>query len=178
MKTWQSLIIGMFIGLILGGAIYLIASPKVSPSLEYISPTQITTIKVSVNGNVAHPGLYELQVSARVNDAITAAGGALDSADLANINLAEPLQDGEMITVSSDVPQTSDEKPTTQGKIDLNIATAAELDALPGIGSQKAQAIIDYRNQYGNFSSIDDLLSVPGFGSALVNSIRDLIEVK
>jgi competence protein ComEA helix-hairpin-helix repeat region len=174
MKTWQSLVLGILIGLAFGGAIYLVASPKVASTVEYVSPTQPTEIAVSVNGKVVHPGLYQLPTGARINDAILAAGGAVDASDLSNINLAETLQDGEMITIG----QTSTSIPSTQGKIDLNTATLDELDALPGIGSQKAQAIIDYRTQNGKFASVDDLLAVPGFGPALVDSIRDMIEVK
>jgi competence protein ComEA len=174
MKTWQSLIVGILIGLILGGAIYLVASPRISSSIEYSSPTQTTKIYISVNGKISHPGLYALPFGSRVNDAILAAGGVIDESDLTDLNLAELLQDGEQIIIGQSVTINA----TTQGKIDLNTATVDELDTLPGIGSQKAQAIVDYRTQYGNFASIDDLLSVPGFGPALVDSLRNMIKVK
>jgi competence protein ComEA len=178
MKTWQSIIIGVFIGLIMGGAIYLVASPKHNPKIEFIAPTQVTTVVVSILGEVNHPGLYSLGLDSRINDALQAAGGTLPDADLQTIDLAKTLADGEQIYV----PRL-DEKPTsepveTQGKININQATLAELDVLPGIGAEKAQAIIDYRNKYGNFQSIEDLLYVPGIGPSILSSIRDMIDVK
>jgi len=164
-------------GLIIGGVIYLVASPRDSSTIEYIIPTQKTTLVISVTGKVNHPGVYSLSPGSRINDAVLAAGGTLADADLSNVNLAEVLKDGEQITIPGTKSETPSASSQTQGKIDINTASLEELDSLPGIGAQKAQAIITYRQEHGVFRSIDDLLYVPGFGTALVDSIRDLIEI-
>lgn len=178
MKTWQALVLGIFVGLIAGGAIYLIASPRNHSQIEFISPTPVTEIVISVTGNVAHPGLYTLPVGSRVNDALLAAGGILANTDLNGINLAKILEDGEQITVSANNTEPILSTNTTQGKININQATIEELDLLPGIGTEKAQAIIDFREKNGNFVSIEDIMAVPGFGPSIFDSIKELIDVK
>jgi len=178
MRTWQALTIGVLIGLLAGGGIVLVATPRPKASIEYLAPTQSTTVIVSVTGAVNQPGLYSLSAGARTNDALAAAGGTTVNADLDQVNLAAPLEDGEQIDIpdlaNEDTPATIQ----TQGKINVNQATQIELETLPGIGSEKAQTLIAYREEHGNFSTIDDLLYVPGFGPVLVDSLRNLIDVK
>lgn len=178
MKRWQLFIAGIFSGLIVGGIILIIASPKSQPSLTYISPTLPDRITVSVTGAVVHPGVYTLPVGARLNDAIIASGGATAQAQMDGLSLAQVLDDEDDIFVPTKEDVQSPSKDDSQGKIDINKATAQQLDTLPGIGEEKAQAIIDYREKYGSFSSIEDLLYVPGFGQAIFDSLKDLIDVK
>lgn len=178
MKTWQALVLGIFIGLIAGGVIYLIASPRNNSQIEFLSPTPSTEIVVSVTGSVTHPGLYTLPVGSRVNDALLAAGGPDAEANTGEINLAEILEDGEQITVPSSNSEPIPSASTTQGKININQATLEELDLLPGIGDEKAQAIIDFREKRGDFVSIEDLMAVPGFGPSIFDSLKELIDVK
>ncbi len=156
----------------------MIASPHNGAKIEFISPTQSQNVTVSVTGMVNHPGLYTLPVGSRVNDAILAAGGSQSDAKLDGINLAEVLEDSEQINVPSTKTEIPANTGITQGKININQATLAELDSLPGIGAEKAQAIIDFRTNNGNFASIEDLLSVPGFGPSIFESIKELIDVK
>jgi competence protein ComEA len=176
MKPWQLLVIGVLCGILMGGIIFLVASRPSQPSLEIISPTQVTSIVVSVAGEVVHPGVYTLPAGARVNDALQTAGGMTADADASAINLAETLEDGQQIYLPSSIstPTLTSE----QGKININTASLEELEALPGIGAAKAQAIIDYRNKYGNFQSIDDLLYISGFGPAIIQEIEDSIKVR
>lgn len=177
MKRWQIFISGILLGLIFGGFVFLVASPKSQPSLTYISPTLPGSITISITGAVVHPGVYTLPVGARINDAITAAGGTIAQAKLDGLSLAQVMDDEDNIFVPTiDVVQRSSND-DSQGKIDINKATAQQLDSLPGIGEEKAQAIIDYREKYGKFSSIEDLLYVPGFGQAIFDSLKDLIDV-
>lgn len=178
MKTWQTLSIGILIGLVIGGGILLIATPRHSASIEYFVPTQASEITVSVQGSVNHPGIYTLPNSARINDAISAAGGALGGADLSLVNLADFLYDGEQVNLQSLQSSVISQTPSTQGKINLNQATMNELESLPGVGEEKAKAIINYREEYGSFVSIEDVLYVPGFGQSIFDSIQNLIDIK
>jgi competence protein ComEA len=176
MKPWQLLVIGILCGILIGGVIFLVGSKPPQPSIDIISSTQMTSIVVSVTGKVAHPGVYTLPVGARVNDAITAAGGVTSDANVSSINLAEILEDGQQIYLSSSISNPT--QTTEQGKININTATLEELETLPDIGESKAQSIIDYRTNYGSFQSVDDLLYVSGFGPAIIKDIENLIEVK
>lgn len=134
---------------------------------------------VHVLGQVTHPGLYMLELDARVVDALGAAGGTLPDADLQAVNLARPLSDGEQLIVPV-VGTASDAGGTTSqgdGLIDLNNADQAALETLPGIGPAIAQRIIEWRDSNGRFVSVDDLLAVSGIGEKLLAGLADLVRV-
>jgi competence protein ComEA len=135
------------------------------------------TIVVAVQGKVAHPGLYRLPAGSRVADALEAAGGALPGVDLSYVNLARKLADGELILVGATPPPDSGPAAAPGGKLDLNLATVTQLEALPGIGPALAQRIVDYRNQHGGFHSVDELRKVGGIGDAKFAQIKDLVTV-
>jgi competence protein ComEA len=145
------------------------------------SPSTAGPIVVSVTGRVRHPGLVHLTSGARVADAITAAGGPLDPADLTGLNLAARLADGDSVVVAgpggSSVDEAStDVPPATAGAltgpgastapVDLNTADAAALDSLPGVGPVTAAAIIAWRTEHGPFTDIEQLQAIPGIGPA------------
>ncbi|MGN7950375.1 helix-hairpin-helix domain-containing protein [Microbacterium sp. 22215] len=134
---------------------------------------------VHVLGAVEHPGLYVLELDARLVDAVAAAGGTTDDADLAAINLARVLEDGEQIIVptvgaAADVPGAV---APSDDRIDLNAADQAALETLPRIGPALAERIIAWRDENGRFQSVDDLLAVPGIGEKLLAGIRDGVRV-
>jgi competence protein ComEA len=135
---------------------------------------------VHVLGQVTHPGLYMLELDARVVDALAAAGGTLPDADLQAVNLARPLSDGEQLIVP--VTGVAGEPgattpPVGDGLIDLNNADQAALETLPRIGPALAQRIIEWRDSNGRFQSVDDLLAVPGIGEKLLAGLADLVRV-
>ncbi len=135
---------------------------------------------VHVLGQVAHPGLYMLELDARVVDALAAAGGTLDDADLQSVNLARPLSDGEQLIVPAAGTAGETGGPTTpvgDGLIDLNNADQAALETLPRIGPALAQRIIEWRETNGRFQSVDDLLAVPGIGEKLLAGLAELVRV-
>ncbi|MUL83608.1 MULTISPECIES: helix-hairpin-helix domain-containing protein [unclassified Mycolicibacterium] len=159
-------------------------------------------VVVSVVGLVHKPGLVTLQTGARIADALAAAGGPLDGADLIGLNMARRVGDGEQIVVGIDAPPG---QPTTMGSsvagdapaapqravpqraapdsasrapsgpVDLNTATVDELDALPGIGPVTAEAIVAWRSAHGRFDSVDQLGDVDGIGPARLEKLRELV---
>jgi competence protein ComEA len=140
--------------------------------------TTAGTVVVSVVGLVARPGLVTLPSGARVADAVEAAGGLLPGADPASVNLAAVVSDGEQVAVG--VPAAaggSAGAPPAGGKVDLNAATAADLDALPGIGPVLAQRIVSWREQQGRFTSVEQLDDVPGIGPAIYEQLKGLVTV-
>lgn len=152
----------------------VVASPSVSAAPVY----------VHVSGAVVEPGLYRLAPGARVVDAIAAAGGFADDADRATVNLAREIADGEQLVVG--VPPApgalapADSAPASAqagGLVNLNSATIADLDSLPRIGPAIAQRIVDWRETNGRFTSVEDLLAVPGIGDKMLASLRDLVTV-
>jgi competence protein ComEA len=131
---------------------------------------------VHVAGAVRQPGLYRLAEGKRVADAVARAGGATAPADTAAINLAAPLADGMQVIVPSRVAGAAGGSAgaAVPGRVSLSSASAAELDALPGVGPVTAQKIVDYRAAHGGFRSVDDLDAIPGIGPARVEQLRDL----
>ena len=143
------------------------------------------SVVVHVTGRVAAPGVYELPAGARLVDAVAAAGGALRNADLAALNLAAPAVDGTQVHV----PRVGEVSTVSvaggsgvagvdaSGKVNLNSATVAELETLPGIGPALAQRIVDHRTANGPFASVDDLDDVSGIGAATLEELRPLVTV-
>lgn len=137
---------------------------------------------VHVLGEVARPGLYILDPDARLVDALAAAGGTLDSADLKAVNLARPLSDGEQVVVPVQGEQGAADGAGASavgadGTIDLNAATQEDLETLPRIGPALAQRILDWREENGRFRAVEDLVAVPGIGEKLLAGLRDKVRV-
>ncbi|HEY6744479.1 MAG TPA: ComEA family DNA-binding protein [Mycobacteriales bacterium] len=157
------------------------ASPGPGPSAA--------SIVVAVTGKVRRPGVVTVAAGARVIDALRAAGGPLPGADLQTLNLARKLADGELVAVG--VPGPAGAAPAAggapagggspggapTGPVDLNAATLAELDTLPGVGPVLAQRILDWRTAHGQFASVDQLADVPGIGESRMAQLRDLVRV-
>ena len=142
------------------------------------APVQPGGSYVHVLGEVSAPGLYALEQGARLVDALAAAGGTTGDADLAAVNLARLLSDGEQIVVPAigESPAPG-EGAASDGRIDLNTADQAELETLPRIGPALAQRIIGWREDNGRFASVDDLLAVSGIGEKLLAGLRELVRV-
>jgi competence protein ComEA len=141
-----------------------------------------TVLVVDVVGAVRRPGLYRLAQGARIADAVSRAGGATSKADLALINLAAPLADGEQVvvprrgTAALGAPAgPAGAGAASTGPIHLSTATLEQLDSLPGIGPVTAQKILDYRQKHGAFTSVDALDAVPGIGPARLDQLEDLV---
>jgi competence protein ComEA len=214
------LIIGLLATTIASAGIWLLVRPS-APLVESVVPhasgvgtvmplsTLPTplTVRIHVAGAVVRPGVYTVSSSARVVDAVTAAGGATSRADLERINLAQTIVDTEQVfvpfrsthttkvtvaprlrpsrtTIPVSVPAIPGAVPiigapitTLSPLINLNSATSDQLDTLPGVGPSTAKAIISYRTRKGPFGKVEDLLNVPGIGPAKVEAIRDQVTV-
>lgn len=133
------------------------------------------TIRVHVSGAVVAPAVVELAVGAIVADAVAAVGGATRSADLASINLAATVRAGERVIVPELLPHGAAGGSDAAPGIDLNTATASDLEALPGVGPVLAERIVALRNDRGPFLTVEDLLDVPGIGEAKLALMRDAI---
>ena len=140
--------------------------------------------RVHVAGAVASPGVYTMNQDSRVIDAIAAAGGETDGADLAGINLARRVRDeeqyyipvhGERQPLTLDSVGSSGNQTNAEGLIDLNTASIDQLQALPGIGPVLAGAIVEYRQGSGPFQTVDDIVNVPRIGPATLERIRGLV---
>jgi competence protein ComEA len=145
------------------------------------SPSPEVVLLVDVAGWVRDPGVYEFAQGARVIDAIDAAGGARPGALLQALNLAAPLVDGTQVLVPRKgeqgvAPPAAGGAPAS-GLVNVNTATATELEELPGIGEVLAQRILDHRTANGPFTSVDQLVDVSGIGDAILESIRELVTV-
>ncbi|MEU6077742.1 helix-hairpin-helix domain-containing protein [Micromonospora sp. NPDC047074] len=162
------------------GAATGLAEPAASPAGELV---------VAVAGKVRRPGLVRVPAGARVADAVEAAGGALPGVDVALLNPARKLTDGELILVGVAAPPGAAPSPGTAaggapgtapgagGRLNLNTATLAQLDALPGVGPVLAQRILAHRDQHGGFRSVGDLRQVDGIGDARYEQLKDLVTV-
>jgi competence protein ComEA len=154
-----------------GSSTALAASPSAAPVI------------VDVAGWVRRPGVYAFVAGDRVIDAVERAGGARRGAALSALNLAAPLVDGSQILVPREgatsgsaggIPGTSG---AVGGLVNINTASATELEALPGIGEVLAATIVAYREEHGPFASVDQLEDVSGIGPSTLDEIRDLVAV-
>ncbi|MEH1100649.1 ComEA family DNA-binding protein [Micromonospora sp. CPCC 205561] len=162
------------------GAVTGLAEPSVTAAGELV---------VAVAGKVRRPGLVRVPAGARVADAVEAAGGALPGVDVALLNPARKLTDGELVLVGVAAPPGAPPPPGTApggapgaapgagGRLNLNTATLAQLDALPGVGPVLAQRILTHRDQHGGFRSVGDLRQVDGIGDARYEQLKDLVTV-
>lgn len=163
------------------------AAPSLSPGPADASPAG--GVLVHVTGAVRTPGLVSLPAGSRVVDAVAAAGGAADDADVAAVNLARPVADGEQLAVPrvGDPPQAGAAVGAGPGAasgaaaggapVNLNTATQAELETLPRIGPALAQRILDWRQANGRFAQPSDLLKVSGIGQKLFDGLKDGVVV-
>lgn len=166
------------------------AEPTASVSEPAVPPAELV---VHVAGAVKKPGVYRVAQGARVADAIEQAGGAIPNADLDALNLAEPLSDGQKVHVprkgeasapvavapaASGTTSTRAAPASVQFPIDLNRATAEQLEAIPGIGPTLAQRIIEYRQTHGRFHSVEELLEVRGIGPKRLEQLRAYVVVR
>ena len=139
---------------------------------------------VDVVGAVRQPGLYRLPQGSRIADAVAQAGGATGKAELAQVNLAAPLADGEQVVVPKRGAAGAAAAPAGAGSsagagpaapVQLSTATLEQLETLPGIGPVMAQKILDYRTKHGAFSSVDELDAVSGIGPKRLDQLRDMV---
>ena len=162
------------------------AAPLPPPPASGTSATGTPSARVVVDvvGAVRRPGLYRLESGSRIADAVARAGGATPKADLAQVNLAAPIADGEQVVVPkrglpAGAPPAAGGSGGSGGTpaapVQLSTATLEQLDSLPGIGPVTAQKILDYRTKHGAFSSVDELDAVPGIGPARLDQLRDLV---
>lgn len=166
-----TLTVGGLLGVVLG--LWWLNQPTELAATP-IAPVETSNIPtgvlfVDVQGKVNSPGLYELSVGARVFDAIAAAGG-LRGGVSAGVNLARVLQDGEQLIIG-EVAQAAE----NSGRINLNTATASELETLPGVGPVLAERIVQDRESNGYFHTVQDLDRVSGVGDHILQSVQELV---
>jgi competence protein ComEA len=186
----QQFVVGLAVLAILGAVAVGVRLRQVkarssAPGALYTPPSQPAapaTITVQVAGAVQNPGLYSVPRGARVNDALQAAGGPQADADMDRVNLAAPVDDGQRI----DIPQRSvsgAEAATPQATelpsvLNLNTATADQLQTLPGVGPVLAQRIVEHRRRSGGFRTVEDLEAVPGIGPQRLADLRPYVTVQ
>ncbi len=149
--------------------------------------SEAARIFVDIGGEVISPMVVELEEGSRVGDAIEAAGGVTENADLTDINRAAFVEDGEKIYIppaeiegeesEGNVSSSGYQASRGDGRININTADSAQLQELDGIGPATAQKIIDYRKENGRFSSIEDIKNVSGIGDKSFEKIKDRIKV-
>jgi competence protein ComEA len=176
-------------------AAWYLARPRPSASAATPPPAAISVsgeagggggrVVVDVSGAVRKPGVYRLSAGSRVEDALQRAGGAKHRADLTQVNRAAKLEDGRQILVpirvgaggAAAASAAAAPGATPSAPLNLNTATAEQLDTLDGVGPATAQKILDYRKAHNGFGSVDELDQVPGIGPKRLAALRDHLQV-
>jgi len=183
--TTQRRTLGGIAGVLIALSLFVVFSGKSEVVVaESIAPTQMVApaLIIDVSGEVLSPGVYELPAGSRVIDAIKAAGGAKAKAALSDLNLARIIKDGEQIYVdliytAGTRARVGSKAAVPRGPININRATASDLDSFDGIGPVIAKRIITYRTTNGPFTTIEDLLKVSGIGDAKFAQFKEKIRV-
>jgi competence protein ComEA len=198
MERYRGLVVGILVLAIAGGGAMLwlnrprpapieVITPVPSPTQEPRSSPTPAPLRVYISGAVRRPDVYLLPSGSIVKEALAAAGGPTDEADLDRLNLAMELRDQQQVYV----PRRGEAVPavvppggadpggaSAGGPININTATIEELDALPGVGPAIAGRIVDYREAYGPFTTIEEITNVRGIGPATFEEIKERIAVK
>ncbi len=178
MKVLLQVLLAVAVIAALSGGIVLLVKQSSGKSLEILlpTPTPELQIQVYVSGAVENPGLYTLREGERVAQAVQAAGGPTEEADLERVNLAARVQDEDhwhIPRIGEEV--TPVDVADADGRININVAPVALLESLPQIGPVRAQAIVAYREANGPFSRVEDITNVPGIYPSTLDAIRDLV---
>ena len=204
-KEYKIIVICASLGLVLGG-FFLLNPARQTPANESDLQTEVAAISkdstdekedknqkeevveqdlitVDVKGAVKSPGIYDLPVGSRVNDAVQKAGGLTDNADSKSINLAQRISDEALVYVPTKEEVTSQEMPSSTSnskenkKVNLNKASLEELKQVKGLGAKRAQDIIDHRDSNGKFKSVDELKKVSGIGAKTIEKLKEYVTV-
>ena len=207
-KEYKIIVICAGLGLVLGG-FFLLKPVAQTPAKESNLQTEVTTVSkdsasekeeksqkseteevvekdlitVDVKGAVKSPGIYDLPVGSRINNAVQKAGGLTDNADSKSINLAQRISDEALVYVPTKEETTSQEAHSNASntkenkKVNLNKASLEELKQVKGLGGKRAQDIIDHRETNGKFKSVDDLKKVSGIGAKTVEKLKEYVTV-
>ena len=185
LQRMSTFLAGLLTGLLSTSLLLLLLSEPRGLPIELHPPPTPCPIRVHVAGAVAQPGVYELQNGSHAQQAIEAAGGPLEGAVLDLVNLASPLEDGQQvyIPIEDDPPPVIPTSVPTLNRvtgelININTATEAELESLPGIGPSLAQKIVEWRETHGPFLKPEEIIQVSGIGQSKLEQIMDLITVR
>ena len=201
-KEYKIIVICASLGMVLGGFFFLKPVAQ-TPAKESNLQTEVTTVSkdekedknqkeevveqdlitVDVKGAVKSPGIYDLPVGSRINDAVQKAGGLTDNADSKSINLAQRISDEALVYVPTKEEATSQEAHSNASntkenkKVNLNKASLEELKQVKGLGVKRAQDIIDHRESNGKFKSVDELKKVSGIGAKTIEKLKEYVTV-
>ena len=201
-KEYKIIVICASLGMVLGG-FFLLKPVAQTPAKETQMQTEVTTVSkdekedknqkeevveqdlitVDVKGAVKSPGIYDLPVGSRINDAVQKAGGLTDNADSKSINLAQRISDEALVYVPTKEEVTSQEAHSNASntkenkKVNLNKASLEELKQVKGLGAKRAQDIIDHRESNGKFKSVDELKKVSGIGAKTIEKLKEYVTV-
>lgn len=206
-KEYKIIVICAGLGLVLGG-FFLLKPITQAPAKETNLQAEVTSVSkdstdekddknhkeeavekdlitVDVKGAVKAPGIYDLPVGSRINDAVQKAGGLTDNADSKSVNLAQKISDETLVYVPTQGEEVSSQPASSstggasnkEKKVNLNKASLEELKQVKGLGGKRAQDIIDYRESNGKFKSVDDLKKISGFGAKTIEKLKDYVTV-
>lgn len=196
LKNLVLVLLGILIGVGSVGIGMLFIYPAPSEVIKILPTNTPSPAIIYITGEVRKPGIYAVPEGSRLIDVIRAAGGFRDTADPKAMDLAKVVKDGDKITVptseggltASDFPDliitddglanTSENTNPDSDVLDLNLATKAELESLPGIGPTLAQRILDYRDEYGDFYAVEEIAEVPGISKALMYELQAYLTVQ